>query len=60
MRFGNDKRLILEPKFGGYEARMYYRDKPYITENIDILDIWRLVEFVQDCERLRKIEQSKV
>lgn len=63
MRFGKNKRLILDPKSGGYEVRMYFSDSPgenhYRTEDIEISDVWRLIEFIQDCERLRKIEQSK-
>lgn len=63
MRFGKEKRIILDPKVNGYEVRMYFTDKSkgetgYYTETVGTSDIWRLIEYIQDCEKLRKIEQS--
>lgn len=58
MRFGTNKSLILDPKVNGYEVRMYFTDKPgerhYRSETIETSEIWRLIEFVQDCEKLRR------
>lgn len=62
MRFGINKNLILDPKVNGYEVRMYFTDQPgeryYRTETIETSEIWRLIEYINDCEKLRKIEQS--
>lgn len=56
MRFGTNKLLNLIPLESGYEVRMSTenRDDGYRLVVLTTKEAWRIVEFIQDCEMLRK------